>query len=293
MVTGAVVLQLEREGLLMFSEPVSRYVPDTPRRFRRTSIRQLLQHTSRVPDYLKSADEPLQVSAAALVANLDKPRSASDRIARAARMPRSTSLAGEHDYSNTNYVLLERVIEAVTGKPFQKVVDERVIGPLHLGATTFPSAEGQLPSPHLKGYVPGDSSRGPFTDRRNLADVTEHHVLGDAEGSLVSTAADLSTLLGALVAGKVSGGRPAVDLLRNAVSDHDGFYRYGPGIMELKTTCGRRVVGHDGRDLGLYTRAFADPASGRRMVIVVNTALDGAAKLEAAIEQFQNDVFCR
>src|SRR5690606_14598608 len=58
----------------------------------------------------------------------------------------------ETSYSNTNTVLLGMVIERVTGQPVAEVFEERIIDPLGLTGTSFPT-DASFPEPHARGYT--------------------------------------------------------------------------------------------------------------------------------------------
>jgi D-alanyl-D-alanine carboxypeptidase len=290
--TATLIAQLEGEGRLKLDDPAATHLPAGVIRGSAITVRQLLNHTSGIADYLKHPDEPLQVSAASLQKQLVGPRDAAARIKQAYRLPQASPSAKEHDYSNTNYILLELIVETLTGKSYAEAVRERIIAPLRLDATGFPDKDGRIPRSHLHGYTPADGPKGIFTDRGRLVDVTDHTVLGNADGSLYASARDLAILIDGLWSASVLP-KPGLRLLTRAmVQDHDGLYRYGLGVMEIPTSCGRKVIGHDGRDLGIYTKVFADQARRRKMVMVVNTSLDNAERLEKAIADLQDAVFC-
>jgi D-alanyl-D-alanine carboxypeptidase len=56
------------------------------------------------------------------------------------------------EYSNTNFILLGKVIEEVTGKPFAEALDVQILEPLELTHTSFPD-DAVIPHPHPQGYT--------------------------------------------------------------------------------------------------------------------------------------------
>lgn len=183
-VTATIVLEFVDRNRIGLDMPIGHYLPELAEKTGRVTVRQLLNQTSGIADYATDASDPLQISAAALTRSLTSPRPPLDMLAKAFAMPRRTAPAAEHDYSNTNYLLLELLIERVTGRVYRDIVTDMIFQPLGLTKTGFPDAAGRLPLAHLRGYLPTDGSDGPFSDRRTLVDVTEHTCFLVAEGGL-------------------------------------------------------------------------------------------------------------
>ncbi|MBV1852965.1 serine hydrolase domain-containing protein [Catellatospora tritici] len=142
--TGTAVLQLADRGELRLDDPLSRWVdwPDG----NAITIRQLLNMTSGVysytddPQFIQRYNEDPEGAFTA--------RDALD-IARA-HDPYFAPGAGFH-YSDTNYILLEQVVEKITGRPIADWIDHNILDPLHLTNTSYP-ATSALPAPFSRGY---------------------------------------------------------------------------------------------------------------------------------------------
>ncbi len=296
LVTAAVVLQLAREGRISLDDNASRYLGSRVVRHAETiTLRQLLNHTSGVPDYLKAPDFPWQISAKAVMAHRLDQTSPRLRISQADALPRSFLPGTRHDYSNTNYLLLGLIAEVVTGKPFEALVQERVIEPLGLMHTGFPDAKGRIGIPHLGATIASDGPGGPFADAGHPIDVSDHALLPAADGGLYSNASDLAAIVDALVSGLLAkGGREAfVDMTREAAPSPDGDYEYGLGVMVIRTRCGVTVYGHEGQDLGAYTLAFGEARpGGRALVLGLNASIELTPKLEREADSLMDAVFC-
>jgi D-alanyl-D-alanine carboxypeptidase len=144
--TAAVVLQLVGEGRLGLGDPVDRYLPG----FRGgITVRQLLNHTSGLYDptndrafwapYLDAGDR----------GHIYRPR---DIVATAMAHPPTAPPGTKHDYSNTNYLVAGLLIEAVTGQSAVSQVYRRILVPLHLTRTSFPTVDPRLHGRYLHGY---------------------------------------------------------------------------------------------------------------------------------------------
>ncbi|EFL18306.1 serine-type D-Ala-D-Ala carboxypeptidase [Streptomyces sp. C] len=132
--TAVVVLQLVGEGRIGLDTPVDTHLPGLVRGEgidgRHITVRQLLQHTSGLPDY--EADD----TDAILGRRYLEPRDILDTALRhKAAFPPGTSWA----YSNTNYVVAGLIVQKVTGRPLAEEIDRRVIRPLGLRHTYFPA----------------------------------------------------------------------------------------------------------------------------------------------------------
>jgi D-alanyl-D-alanine carboxypeptidase len=171
---------------------------------------------------------------------------------------------GSFFYENRNYVFLGQVIEAVTGAPPQVEIKRRIIDPLRLRHTLWPTSDSVPGLAH--GYVGPPSGKHDF-------DVTRQSVsaLG-AAGALVSTADDLRQFLRGLFGGSLLPAEQLQEMQTPVVipPEHRNIYDgYGLGLMELNTPCGT-VWGHRGRLSGYSTFAFASPDGRRAVVVLLN-----------------------
>lgn len=293
MVTASVIVQLVGEGKLALDDAVATYLPGVVPLAKSITIRQLLNHTSGIPDYLSDPRSAIQISASRLAADLRSQRSFKAAISAALRLPRPFMPGAQHEYSNTNYLLLERIIEKIDGGSFSDAVSRRVLQPLGLRSTGFPSKDGSFPDPKIRGYVAADTPRGPYTSRTRLLDVTEHTFFLGGDGGLYSTATDVLTLLEAFWAAAIVTPSQRARMLANLVEDHDGLYRYGFGITAFATDCGTIVYGHEGRDLGTLTIALTDPARSRHLVAMINRSVDELPKVDHLIAELRTVAFCK
>jgi CubicO group peptidase (beta-lactamase class C family) len=143
--TATVVLLLQERGALSIDDPMSKYLPPAlirgtqhygrAEQSDRVTLRQLLAHRSGIADYYeeKAAD-----GKTLLDLPIDDPRhpwTVEELVARARSMPSHFPPGAQTRYSDTNYQLLGRIVEAVTGRPLQKVFDDLLFAPLHLTHT--------------------------------------------------------------------------------------------------------------------------------------------------------------
>ncbi|MFG2364839.1 serine hydrolase domain-containing protein [Streptomyces mirabilis] len=131
---ATVLLQLVGEGRLSLDDTVDQWLPGVVRGHgndgRRVTLRQLLQHTSGLPDYI--GDVVPDLSAAGYRKNRWTTYTSEQRVAFAMQHPPSFAPGSDWEYSNTNYVLIGMVIKAATGHSWEHEVRDRILRPLRL-----------------------------------------------------------------------------------------------------------------------------------------------------------------
>ncbi|MFB6815496.1 serine hydrolase domain-containing protein [Streptomyces sp. NPDC056347] len=241
---STVLLQLEGEGKLSLDDTVDRWLPGAVDANgydgSKITVRQLLNHTSGLPDYFKSVRISAPYFLNANPREVFPPQNLVD-VALGMRAP--TTRPGEkYDYSNTNYVLAGMVVKAVTGEEPATEIKHRIIGPLGLSDTTFPTSDPALYGNHLNGYV----IRTIFINDGTASNV---QVFGSA-GAMVSTLDDLATFSRALMAGKLLKPAQMTELKTTVPVTAD--VGYGLGITRTELPCGKWAWGHNGAVLGYY-----------------------------------------
>lgn len=143
----AIILNLEQQGKLSTKDLITKYldkaimnnllVYDGVDYSAQITIEQLLSHTSGIPDYFEDKNENGQSLLEDLTAGNDQSWTYSESIARSKKMkPRFSP--GEKDYahySDTNFQLLDLIIEKITGKKVSTVMEEMIFQPLGLKET--------------------------------------------------------------------------------------------------------------------------------------------------------------
>jgi CubicO group peptidase (beta-lactamase class C family) len=164
--------------------------------------------------------------------------------------------SGYH-YSNTNYLLLAMVVEAVTGQPYGQQVVAQLVQPLYLTGTSVPM-DTAMPAPLLRGYV---ESAGSVYDTTG-----QNPTRWYGSGQLVSTVADVNTFTSALLAGRVL---PAAQLaeLKSRTVPVDPTHEYGLGLERTTTPCGSTIWTHTGRVPGFESESTHSENGARNLVV--------------------------
>ncbi|MFH9722157.1 serine hydrolase domain-containing protein [Streptomyces sp. NPDC017254] len=244
---ATVLLQLQAEGRLDLDDPVEKWLPGVVRGNghdgREISVRQLLNHTSGV--YSVTADPGFQAKIFGpgfLEHRYDRwtPRQLVD-IA----MTHAPDFAPGTDwnYSNTNYVLAGMVIEKVTGRPYGKAVENRIIKPLKLRATSVPGTDVTMPNPSSPAWSTLSADPGaPVHDVSELSPT-----IASAAGEMISDSRDLQTFYRALLTGRLLPKAEQRELTTTVAAGRmDPSIRYGLGVMQIRLSCGKEVWGHGG-----------------------------------------------
>jgi len=266
MYTSVTVLQLVDEKLVDLDEPVETYLPGLLRGDgidgSRITVRQLLQHTSGLPNYTSAI-------AGDLFAIRDTYLSPRDLVDLALSMPASFAPGTSYQYSNTNYIVAGLLVEKLTGRPFAEQVEQRIIEPLGLDETFFPGVgDSAIPGPHATGY--NNDAEG------KLKDITETDPSWAwAAGQIIASPSDVNRFMRALVGGELLSPDTLAQMQTTVEGDElwEGA-GYGLGLIGYPLSCGGVAWGHGGDISGFETRNAVDDTG--RAVTVAVTALPGA-----------------
>ncbi|MFB7266430.1 serine hydrolase domain-containing protein [Streptomyces nojiriensis] len=282
--TAVVVLQLVAEGKVGLDDKVDTHLPGLVRGEgidgRGITVRELLQHTSGIPDYENEVDS------AFLQRRYLEPRDILDiALRKKADFAPGTSWA----YSNTNYVLAGLIVQKVTGRPLAEEIDKRVVRAVGLRHTYFPAAgDTTVRERHPRGYRQ-EAAGGPWRDVTDIDPSASW-----AAGQMISTNSDLNRFYTALLAGDLLEDAQLAEM-RTTVPLGDTGAGYGLGIMSRPLSCGGLYWGHGGDIMGYETRGGVtddgraaanvtvtavptDVATTRRVESVVDTALCAAKR---------------
>ncbi|MEV1168405.1 serine hydrolase domain-containing protein [Nonomuraea sp. NPDC049784] len=249
---ATVVLQLVDEGKVRLDDPIDRHLPGLVPNGERITVRQLLNHTSHLYDYMSEPGYSTNRWRGDARFRSYQPRELL-KVAFAKKLPHD----GTWHYSNTNYVVLGLLVEKLTGRAYGEEVTRRILRPLGLRHTIVPGDRAGVPSPHANGYEPVP----------HLVDATRMNPSLDwAAGEMISTTADLERFMSALLSGKLTSAA-SLRAMRTTVETGAGF-AYGLGLQAYTLPCGR-VWGHSGELIGYLTFAFRSD-SGKSMTMSIN-----------------------
>ncbi|MCG6493824.1 serine hydrolase [Kitasatospora sp. A2-31] len=252
---ATVVLQLVAEHRVGLDDPVERHLPGLVPNGGQITVRQLLGHTSGIFNYTEDASFAFEESEGTLQQWLATGRWRSyqprELVALATSHPVYFAPGKGWHYSNTNYIIAGMLIERLTGRSWAQEVERRIIRPLGLSGTSMPIDSPFVPGPHAHGYY--KLADGP-------ADTTLlNPSMAGSAGAGISTTADLTRFISALLGGRLLGPAELAEMKR--VSPESG-QAYGLGLQRTPTACGE-FWGHGGGIPGYITLLYG-AADGRR-----------------------------
>ena len=263
MFVSTVVLQLVQEGKVALDAPIDTYLPGLITGDgidgTRISVRQLLQHTAGLPEY---AD---QIAADAFAAQ-ERYTSPRDMLDIALAKPAVFAPGERWAYSNTNYLVLGLLVEAVTDRALPQQIDERIVKPLDLEHTYFPApGERELRGEHPHGY-----------HAKTVGDLLDITALDSSfawsAGAMVSTPHELNVFMQALLDGELLNEESLAEM-QTTVPAGDELWpeaTYGLGLQSYPLSCGGVAWGHGGDIPGTQTRNAVGP-DGTAVTIAVTS----------------------
>ena len=260
--TASVVLQLAAQGKLSLGDSVERRLPGLVPNGGKITVRQLLNHTSGLFDF----ELDRQLLKPYYAGELDHYWSMRQLLKRAVTHKPLFAPGARHSYSNTNYVVLGLIVEAVTGRSIGAELRGQIFRPLQLDLTTYPTtspAAGgtRMPTPYAHGYtVFGEAG----------FDITGISAsFFPASGGIISTVGDVADFYRALLSGRLL--RPdLLKAMKTMVPARDaGANGYGLGLMRWPTACGPGW-GHDGGLPGYWVRSFSTENGRRQAELMIN-----------------------
>jgi CubicO group peptidase (beta-lactamase class C family) len=224
--TAALVLRLHERGRLNIDDGICNYIELCPAQWQPITIKNLLAHTSGIPDYteFKSFD-PTQAI----------PTTREELIARFRDQPLIFTPGAAYRYSNSGYVLLGSILEYVTGMPYDQLLRSEITEPLGLNDTAYDHSYNGTDSLLAQGLAQIGVPSDPI-DSSTL----------DTAGALYSTVDDLFRWDRALRDGLVL--RPETLALMRTPQ----LKNYALGVMR-NPLAGMNSVHHDGMASGTRT----------------------------------------
>ena len=136
--TAAGVMLLVEQGKIGLDDPLTKYFPDAPATWRGITVRNLLTHTSGIPDYEGATDT-------SVVIDLRRDYTEDDLQRFAYKLKLEFPAGSRWHYSNTGYVLLGIIVHKASGQFYGDFLRERVFAPLGMTTTRIISEEDIVP----------------------------------------------------------------------------------------------------------------------------------------------------
>jgi CubicO group peptidase (beta-lactamase class C family) len=173
--TAAAIMILNQQGKLNLDDPISRYIPDYPKPAGDDiTIHHLLVHTSGLPNY---TDDP------AILLWRTAPISPSALLRLFWERQLEFEPGSRFRYTNSGYIVLGAIIEAVSGQSYEAFLHHWIFGPLAMDNTGYARREAGLPD-RADGFTSTE-------DLRMEEAVPIHYSVLHSAGALYSTVEDM------------------------------------------------------------------------------------------------------
>jgi len=264
--TATTILKLHEQGTINIDDKINKYIPksitDVIENANTATIRQLLNHTSGIKDYL-------DVNTFLDILNLSiKNYSASENIELIYGKSADFSVGSDFKYSNSNYLLLGMVLKYATGESAYETVWNNLIEPISLENT------------YQGNNIPNHLSRGYYDiyDNNYMKDLTEidnNAISGNdmLDGGIISNSYDMATFLHALFSEQIISleSLTMMKTFRNVSTTgiHDLVSGYGLGLWQIETKQGVGI-GHYGSIYCFNSLYFYFPDHNTTVAVTLN-----------------------
>jgi CubicO group peptidase (beta-lactamase class C family) len=260
------IMLLVQDGKISLEDKISKYLESTPETWKDITVRHLVSHTSGIKDYLSDLHH-------------DFPHDTTpERFAEVvSKEPLNFAPGEKWAYSNTGYILLGMIVQKVSGKCYDALLEERVFKPLGMKATRLDSSDEIVPN-RAVGYL----WSGPGGLRN--AEFLKYLMMNHGDRGILSTVSDLARFETALSTDRLltASSREAMELpvkLSNGKT-HD----YGFGWF-LENVNGHNHIFHPGGSPGAASMISRYPDDKLAIIFLTNGGAPYVQGLDRGIAQ--------
>ncbi|MEP7219355.1 MAG: serine hydrolase [Bacteroidota bacterium] len=264
--TATCILLLAQQGKLSLDDDIRKYLPEIPDYGYRISIRNILNHTSGIRDYIQ-----LMAMSGYDVDDVTTPKDALQAITRQTAL--NFEPGSEFLYSNSGYFLASQIVERVSGKSLRNFAAEYIFKPLGMSHTTFVDSHTMLIPHHAVAYSSDDAG---IYHR----DVSNWEQNGD--GGVNTSVEDLLKWDENFYTPRVGGvGLPKALMERGILKNGDTL-DYALGLMNT-TFRGMQVISHGGAWGGYRAELIRIPSEHLSVAILSNLGSTNPTRLAQSI----------
>jgi CubicO group peptidase (beta-lactamase class C family) len=226
LLTATLVMLLVEADEIRLDDSVANYLPEAPPSWKPITIRQIASHTSGIPDQI------------GVVTSVE------GTVEAAVRTPLEYDPGSQVKYGLNDYVVLTDILQRLTGKSFQALLQERLLGPLGMTSTRFDNNREEGPY-RIWDVVPRRASIYRWTDGRQMAYAFLYPTWTQSAGGIYSSAVDLATWAEAIDRGQLLRPESLTEMWTRAKLTSGEESPFGIGWIVDKHD-GLRATGHSG-----------------------------------------------
>ena len=256
--TAMLIAQMAAEGKLDLQKPISTYLPDYPKPTAdNITTHHLLTHTSGIPNYTAFPNFFRDVSR--------EPYTPKEFVAFFADSALQFTPGETFSYSNSGYFLLGYLIETISGKSYEEVLQERIFDPLKMNDTGYDHHDVIL-----KNRAAAYEKNGNSYTNANYLDMSIPY----AAGSMYSTVEDLYLWDQALYTNKLLPKKYMDMVFQKHIPTRGRHYGYGWSIETMAIGSSKdsvQIIGHGGGINGFNTLITRIPTEKSLVLLLNNT----------------------
>jgi CubicO group peptidase (beta-lactamase class C family) len=265
--TATMIMQLVQEGKLTLSATLGELLPSTPAAWHPVTVRQLLSHTSGIPNSTNVPDFMQMIRRDVTPEHIND-----DIKDRPLDFPPGT----QWSYSNSGFVVLGLIVEKLDGQPYGVSLRRRILDPLGMNETYFVS-ESEVVRHRASGYTMDKSvlMNSPYINM----------VWPFSAGAIESTASDLAKWDQALYTDKILS-QSLLDVMWTKTKlgpDKEANYGFGWTVGEVNHI---KTESHGGGIPGFTTFIERAPSIGTTVIVLINSDRSDAKAVADHVARF-------
>jgi D-alanyl-D-alanine carboxypeptidase len=258
------ILKLVEQGRLQLDKPITLYLSTEYKNILpyadSVSVRMLLNHTSGIPEYNNQ-----QAYITQLLSTPDFPFKPMDYLQFVSKLNPDFVPGTRHAYSNTNYILLALIADALTGD-HSSYMAATIFRPAKLKATFYRNDKNYLNYALLSNAYWDQNQDGVLVNASVLQRNNVQTLIGD--DGIVATPSDAVLFLKSLMEGKLIS-RSMLDTMKLWVNNSQGKPTYGLGL-DLNVISNNQAIGHSGGGIGAGCQLYYFPEKNIYVFIGIN-----------------------
>jgi len=250
------LLQLWADGLVNLDTTYTSYIDTIDFILPQTTIRQMLNHTSGVFDIDEHPSFFIDI-----LSNPTHFYTPVELFQTYLNQPHNFAPGTNHEYSNSNYVILGTIIEAITGNSLTVELRNNIFNTIPLTHTYFGAYES-FPEPYCGLWMYIDATLTDFTAYPHTSLLTSAY----SAGNIVSYPLDEAIFIRNLINGNIltPSALDQMEIMNSFSGD------YGLGLMGIPLGIDTMLYGHNG-GIGNLTEMFHSPQLNLTVVVMQNS----------------------